>query len=227
MTRRAASSIFLIGGEAQAVAYPGKDNSTICSINQIPPSTHIVMDGSADSIAEQTLFALETRLRRIEFVLAGSSEDPVGDLYARRKSGKESSVKSRLNTLERDLSRLAIKSRTVKDMLDLRLFPSPTHLFPNASSSALTNLLRCPFRHQLSRNIQERLSSNANLQPLLRRKAVHRLICCSVFPCYLITIDLHHGHAHPESLSICRPYLSCATDKQGRGCPAGPSQGDR
>lgn len=124
MTRRAASSIFLIGGEAQAL--PRKGHSTICSINQIPPSTHIVMDGSADSIAEETLFALETRLRRIEFVLAGSREDPVGELYALRKSGKESSVKSRLNGLERDLSRLAIKSRTVKDMLDLRLYP-PTH----------------------------------------------------------------------------------------------------
>lgn len=81
------------------------------------------MDGSADTIAEETLFALETRLRRIEFILAGSSEDPIGELYALRKSGKESSVKSRLNALERDLSRLATKSRTVKDMLDLRLSP--------------------------------------------------------------------------------------------------------
>lgn len=82
---------------------------------------HIAMDGSSDTIAEETLFALEARLRRIEFVLAGCSEDPIGELYALRKSGKESSVKSRLNSLERDLSRLATKSRTVKDMLDLRL----------------------------------------------------------------------------------------------------------
>lgn len=101
------------------------------------------MDGSADSIAEETLFALETRLRRIEFVLAGSSEDPIGELYALRKSGKESSVKSRLNGLERDLSRLAIKSRTVKDMLDLRLSP---YLFPNAGPTVLTNFRPCPSR---------------------------------------------------------------------------------
>ncbi|KAL0637400.1 hypothetical protein Q9L58_003603 [Maublancomyces gigas] len=99
------------------------------------------MDGSADSIAEQTLFALETRLRRIEFVLAGSSEDPVGDLYARRKSGKESSVKSRLNTLERDLSRLAIKSRTVKDMLDLHTnFPEIfKNVYPATQTSSLSS----------------------------------------------------------------------------------------
>lgn len=91
------------------------------------------MEGSADTIAEETLFALEARLRRIEFVLAGSSEDPIGELYALRKSGKESSVKSRLNSLERDLARLAAKSRTVKDMLDLRLSP---HRFPRIGSSA-------------------------------------------------------------------------------------------
>lgn len=126
MIRRAANSDYMYACFVSLLVerlkpYPGKGQLHHLPINQFPPSTHIVMDGSADSIAEQTLFALETRLRRIEFVLAGSSEDPVGELYARRKSGKESSVKSRLNTLERELSRLAIKSRTVKDMLDLRL----------------------------------------------------------------------------------------------------------
>lgn len=79
------------------------------------------MDDSADIITEETLYALETRLRRIEFVLAGSCEDPTTELYALKKAGRESSVKTRLNALERDLARLATKSRTVKDMLDLRL----------------------------------------------------------------------------------------------------------
>lgn len=96
------------------------------------------MDGSADTIAEETLFALEARICRIEFVLAGCSEDPIGELYALRKSGKESSVKSRLNALERDLLRLATKSRTVKDMLDLRLSPHPSL---SAGSSVLTNFI--------------------------------------------------------------------------------------
>jgi hypothetical protein len=82
-----------------------------------------MMDDSADTIAEETLYALETRLRRIEFVLAGSSEDPISELYARKKAGRENSVNSRLNALERDLARLAEKSRAVKDMLDLRLSP--------------------------------------------------------------------------------------------------------
>lgn len=81
------------------------------------------MDDSADTVAEETLFALETRLRRIEFILQGSHEDPIGELYALRKSGRENSVRSRLNALERGLARLSTKSGTVKDMLDLRLFP--------------------------------------------------------------------------------------------------------
>lgn len=155
------------------------------------------MDGPADTIAEETLFALEARLCRIEFVLAGCSEDPIGELYALRKSGKESSVKSRLNALERDLSRLATKSRTVKDMLDLRLSP---HLFLKRWFICPNKLH--PSRQQLSRNIQKCLSSNANLWPVLRRKAIHHLICCSVFPCHFITIDLNHGHGRSESVGV-------------------------
>lgn len=81
------------------------------------------MDGSSDTIAEDALCAFETRLRRIEFVLAGSNEDLVGELYALGRAGRQSSVNARLKALDRDLARLATRSRTVKEMLDLRLFP--------------------------------------------------------------------------------------------------------
>jgi len=77
------------------------------------------MDEVVHSTAEETLRALVLRLRRIEFLLCGSCEDPVGELYAVRKAGRENAVKSRLNSLERDLARLTGKSRTVKDILDL------------------------------------------------------------------------------------------------------------
>lgn len=82
------------------------------------------MDDSIDNISEETLRALELRLRRIEFVLAGSVQDPVSDLYARRKAGgREATIKARLAALERDLALLLKKSPTVKAMLELRLYP--------------------------------------------------------------------------------------------------------
>jgi hypothetical protein len=80
------------------------------------------MDEVVSSATEETLRALELRLRRIEFVLSGSCEDPVGELYTIRKAGRENAIKSRLNALERDLAKLTHKSRTVKDILDLRIF---------------------------------------------------------------------------------------------------------
>lgn len=81
------------------------------------------MENVVDSIAEETTYALEARLRRIEFVLSGTtSEDPVSELFVLRKAGRESTVKAHLDALERDLAKLSAKSRTVRDLLDLRLF---------------------------------------------------------------------------------------------------------
>lgn len=82
------------------------------------------MDDTPDTIASATLHALETRLHRIEFVLQGTSENPVSELAAIRRSGRENSLRARLNALERGLLKLAIRSKTVKDMLELREFQS-------------------------------------------------------------------------------------------------------
>ncbi|KAI5843409.1 hypothetical protein DFP73DRAFT_81051 [Morchella snyderi] len=97
------------------------------------------MDDSADTIAEETLFALETRLRRLEFVLQGSSEDPIGELHALGGGGQRNSVSARLNALERDLNRLSTKSQTVKDMLNLHAnFPE---IFKNVHPATQTSTL--------------------------------------------------------------------------------------
>jgi hypothetical protein len=96
------------------------------------------MDNTIDSAAEGTVYALESRLRRIEFVLAGTtSEDPVSDLFALRKAGRENTIKARLDALEHDLVKLSKKSRTVKDLLDLRLFTPLFFLFSSFSFSFL------------------------------------------------------------------------------------------
>lgn len=73
-----------------------------------------------EDTAAATVEALLLRLRRVEFLLAGTCDDPVAELYALRQSGREHAIKPSLHALERDLSRLVSKSRTVKDILELR-----------------------------------------------------------------------------------------------------------
>lgn len=84
------------------------------------------MANTLDKVAEETVHSLETRLRRIEFVLSGTSEDPVSDLFALRTAGRENSVHARLAALEHDLAKLCRKSTTVKEMIDL-CQSSPPH----------------------------------------------------------------------------------------------------
>jgi len=73
-----------------------------------------------DAAALSTLHSLEARLRRIEFLLAGTSEDPASELEAVHSSGiEQQSVSSRFHALERDLKKLTAKSRTVKEILHL------------------------------------------------------------------------------------------------------------
>ncbi|CUS07379.1 unnamed protein product [Tuber aestivum] len=102
------------------------------------------MANTLDKVAEETVRSLETRLRRIEFVLSGTSEDPVSDLFALRNAGRENSVHARLAALEHDLAKLCRKSTTVKEMIDLHkncpeIFKAAqTHPHATSSSSSST-----------------------------------------------------------------------------------------
>jgi len=77
------------------------------------------MANTLDKVAEETVRSLEIRLRRIEFVLSGTSEDPISDLFALRTAGRENSVHARLAALEYDLAKLCRKSTTVKEMINI------------------------------------------------------------------------------------------------------------
>ncbi|PUU78847.1 hypothetical protein B9Z19DRAFT_1083131 [Tuber borchii] len=102
------------------------------------------MAKTLDKVAEETVHSLETRLRRIEFVLSGTSEDPISDLFALRTAGRENSVHARLAALEHDLAKLCRKSTTVKEMIDLyKNYPeifknAQTHPYATSSPSTLT-----------------------------------------------------------------------------------------
>lgn len=70
-----------------------------------------------DVIASDTIDLLETRLRRLEYVLSGnaySSSDAPVEAYT-----KENTVTTRLGTLESDLRKLSNKSSLVQDVLKL------------------------------------------------------------------------------------------------------------
>jgi len=95
------------------------------------------MANTLDKVAEETVHSLETRLRRIEFVLSGTSEDPVSDLFALRTAGRENSVHARLAALERDLAKLCRKSTTVKEMIDL--YKNYPEIFKNAQTHHATS----------------------------------------------------------------------------------------
>jgi hypothetical protein len=103
------------------------------------------MANSLDKVAEETVRSLETRLCRIEFVLSGTSEDPISDLFALRNAGRENSVHARLAALEQDLVKLCRKSTTMKEMIDLyKNYPEifkTTQIHPYATSSSSPSTL--------------------------------------------------------------------------------------
>lgn len=84
----------------------------------------------SDSIARDAVRSLEARLRRIEYLLAGTCEDPIGELEALDSAGRDNAVVPRLSSLERELSRIIAKSQSMKDLLQLcrASAPSPASL---------------------------------------------------------------------------------------------------
>ena len=75
------------------------------------------MEDTFDKTASDTINYLETRLRRIEFVLNGSSDS---NEHVEKRNAGEGSVTERLAVLEGTLNRLYSKSTVAKEILDLR-----------------------------------------------------------------------------------------------------------
>lgn len=73
-----------------------------------------MMENSFDKTATETINLLEARLRRIEYVVHGhehSNFDP---------EDETKSAATRLENLERALHDLTVKSKVIKDLLQLR-----------------------------------------------------------------------------------------------------------
>ena len=71
-----------------------------------------------DAQMPQSLIALETRLRRLEFLLTGH----FGSSLAHPPVEIEQKTRTRIARLERGLNDLALKSQTVRQLLQLRAF---------------------------------------------------------------------------------------------------------
>ncbi|KAF8543195.1 hypothetical protein BDD12DRAFT_874818 [Trichophaea hybrida] len=82
---------------------------------------------------EETLQTLTTRLRRLEFLLAGTTSSPSETLSTPR----DTTLTTQLHTLHRDLQKLQQKSRTVTEILQIHAsFPTfftPTRSLPSTS----------------------------------------------------------------------------------------------
>lgn len=75
------------------------------------------MDPFDEKAAADTIDLLESRLRRIEFVLSGDSSW-TGEPVQATAVGKET-ITARLSALEQDLKKLSYKSTAVQDVLKL------------------------------------------------------------------------------------------------------------
>jgi len=85
------------------------------------------MEEPFDKTASDTIDFLESRLRRLEFLLTGAA-DHQAQLHLQKVQGqgRDGEITSRLAMLDADLNKLKSKSKVVKDILDLcKIFKSP------------------------------------------------------------------------------------------------------
>ncbi|TGZ85525.1 hypothetical protein EX30DRAFT_337872 [Ascodesmis nigricans] len=83
-----------------------------------------------DSSTRDGVRSLEFRLRRIEYLLAGTCEDPAGELEALDSAGRDSLVIPRLAALDRKLAGIIKDSPAMQELLQLHndypeLFKAP------------------------------------------------------------------------------------------------------
>ncbi|KAI9758767.1 MAG: hypothetical protein M4579_002870 [Chaenotheca gracillima] len=101
------------------------------------PSATTMMEGAetatADAVAIETLSLLESRLRRLEFVVTGAAE-PIHEPAEGRR--KEDSIAARLEGVEHAYNKLAMESDLVQEVLQLQSqFPDAFALAPSKSSA--------------------------------------------------------------------------------------------
>ena len=77
------------------------------------------MDNTFDKTALETIDLLEARLKRIEYAVCGHVDE------ATISNGEENNAAKRLGELEHSLHQLAMRSRVVQDLLQLRGFVWP------------------------------------------------------------------------------------------------------
>jgi hypothetical protein len=82
-------------------------------------------NNEAINAASANIDGLDTRLQRLEFLLAGTCEDATTELNKVLEAGGEVSIRPRLAALQRDLARLQQKSRTVAEILSIRTSSLP------------------------------------------------------------------------------------------------------
>jgi hypothetical protein len=75
------------------------------------------MENTFDKTAIETIDLLEARLKRIEFAIRGTVDEPPS-------TANSPSAAKRLEDLEHSLHQLASKSKDVQDLLRLREFPT-------------------------------------------------------------------------------------------------------
>jgi hypothetical protein len=91
-------------------------------------------NNEAINTASANIDGLDTRLQRLEFLLAGTCEDATTELNKVLEAGGEVSIRPRLAALQRDLARLQQKSRTVAEILSIRTSSLPLlHMKRNRS----------------------------------------------------------------------------------------------
>ena len=84
----------------------------------------IEMSAPTDEVALETIELLESRLRRVQFLLTGDSDSVDAVRYQTNDSAKDQTVGSRLSKLELEFDRLCARSDTVKDIIKLRMLSS-------------------------------------------------------------------------------------------------------
>ena len=71
-------------------------------------------------MAERTVDELESRLRRIQYVMAGYSDSTERELDETKSAGAKQTIPTRLECLKHGLSRLSQQSRVVGEVIRMR-----------------------------------------------------------------------------------------------------------
>lgn len=96
-----------------------------------------------DAVASATIELLESRLRRLTYLLTGDANWTGIPTAPAKPASLEESVSRRLLHLERDLERLSRNNPAVRDVLLLRM-TSPLHICPLHSNPVLFLVLSKP-----------------------------------------------------------------------------------